>query len=133
MCKFTHSPSHTFLYTILSSKSLYSTLFSQKHHSRKVSINFEVDKRFHIQMVFAQGNANKYQNEIGSFNNLTAKITSPPTITELANARTINPLLDQLPATTIFTFNTTKQEHSHKASLFSKLAKQTNHSMLILV
>jgi len=54
--------------------------------------------------------------------------------TKLANALTINPLLDQLPTTLTyqlpFVSETTKQDHT---AFFSKLVKQTNHSMPIFV
>jgi len=43
ICKFTHSPNHTFLLTILSSRSLCYILFSCKNHSLgKVNINLQV-------------------------------------------------------------------------------------------
>jgi len=51
----------------------------------------------------------------------------------LANALTINPLLDWLPTTNDVSITVPLHlKHDH-ASFFSKLVKQTNHCMLIFV
>jgi len=54
--------------------------------------------------------------------------------TELANALTINPLLDQLPTTMTYQLPLhLKQRNKVTHDSWAKLVKQTNHSMLIFV